>query len=87
MQKVCESCRSRQISKNAEKCVFGRKNRRRYSRERASERVLGRGQRVPRVDVADLEADLERARAAEQAPLLVHSSCVVQAAKSTIRMS
>ena len=31
------------ILKNAEKCVFGRENQRRSSRERASERVMGRG--------------------------------------------
>ena len=34
-----------QILKNAEKCVFGRENRRRSSRERASERVMCRGRR------------------------------------------
>ena len=32
-----------QILKNAKECVFGRENRLRSSRERASERVLGRG--------------------------------------------
>ena len=41
--KVCKSCRSWKMLKNAEKWLFGCQNRCWYSRERASERVMCRG--------------------------------------------